>query len=226
MQMPLKFRLVILISLLLAVFYFAFMSSFTKSGFIRQYANTYPQASPNVITPESYDFLRRLSDAALESTKSHVTYNASYMVIPYPNGDVPINLGVCSDVIIRSYRAVGIDLQREVHEDMKENFLSYPHIWRLLKPDTNIDHRRVPNLMTYFKRQGACLAISDKPDHYLAGDIVAWHLGKGVMHIGVVTHLFSTNMQRPLIVHNIGRGPQSEDALFSWPIIGHYRYKN
>ncbi|MEX0359494.1 DUF1287 domain-containing protein [Flagellimonas sp.] len=165
-----------------------------------------------------------LADAALELTKQQVTYDPSYFSIAYPNGDVPSDKGVCTDVIVRAYRKIGIDLQERVHRDMKGHFQEYPKIWGLQSTDTNIDHRRVPNLMTYFKRQGASLPISNQAVDYLPGDVVCWNLGGGTTHIGIVSHKKSRDGRRYLIVHNIGRGQVLEDCLFDFKIIGHFRY--
>jgi uncharacterized protein YijF (DUF1287 family) len=167
-----------------------------------------------------------ISDAALSLTKDTVTYDPSYFSIPYPNGDIPSDKGVCTDVIIKAYRKIGIDLQKEVHEDMRLNFHLYPKIWGLKKTDKNIDHRRVPNLMTFFKRKNAEKPITKNPNDYLPGDIVRWNLGGATTHIGVVTYKKSKDGKRNLIVHNIGAGQVLEDCLFSYKIIGHYRFKN
>ncbi|WP_158974969.1 DUF1287 domain-containing protein [Cellulophaga sp. L1A9] len=167
-----------------------------------------------------------LSEAAIELTKQEVTYDPSYFSIDYPNGDVPSDKGVCTDVIIRAYRKVGVDLQKEVHVDMKSNFSAYPKLWGLKTTDRNIDHRRVPNLMTYFKRKGAEKPISDKADDYVAGDIVCWNLSGSLTHIGIVVDKKSKDGKRNLIVHNIGRGQVLQDCLFDYKIIGHYRYEN
>jgi hypothetical protein len=166
----------------------------------------------------------RLSNAALQLCKDAVVYDPSYFVIPYPNGDVPAGKGVCTDVVIRAYRKIGIDLQQRVHDDMKAHFSEYPKQWGLKKTDTNIDHRRVPNLITYFKRQGAALPLSKNGVDYLPGDLVCWNLGGGITHIGIVVHRKSADGKRPLIVHNIGAGQVEEDVLFSYKIIGHYRF--
>lgn len=166
-----------------------------------------------------------LSESALELTKQQVTYDPSYFSINYPNVDIPSDKGVCTDVVIRAYRKIGINLQKEVHEDMKANFSSYPRIWGLKTTDKNIDHRRVPNLMFFFKRQGAEKLISDHPSDYQPGDIVCWNLGGAVTHIGIVVHRKSRDGKRNLIVHNIGGGQVLEDCLFDFKIIGHYRYK-
>ena len=166
-----------------------------------------------------------LTDAALELTKQKVTYDPSYFSINYPNGDIPIDKGVCTDVIIRAYRKLGIDLQKEVHEDMKANFSKYPKIWGLKTTDKNIDHRRVPNLMIYFKRQRAELPITKNTSDYKPGDVVAWNLGGAITHIGIVVNKKSSDGKRDLIVHNIGAGQVVEDCLFNFKIIGNYRFQ-
>jgi len=167
-----------------------------------------------------------LSDAALERTKHSVTYDGRYLKIPYPNGDVPADMGVCTDVVIRAYRRLGIDLQTLVHNDLRSNIHAYPiaRIWGQTKPDTNIDHRRVPNLQTFFERHGESLSISSQPQKYKAGDIVTWILPGNLPHIGIVSSIISQDSERPLIVHNIGRGPKAEDMLFDYKITGHYRF--
>ena len=167
--------------------------------------------------------VKQLLDAAIEQTKYTRSYDPAYSKIAYPNGDVPIETGVCSDVVIRAFRKVGIDLQKEVHEDMARNFSAYPNRWGLKRPDTNIDHRRVPNLMTYFQRKGKAIAITTNAADYKPGDIVAWDLGGGVTHIGLMTDM-QGDSGRYQIVHNIGWGTRVEDRLFEWRIIGHYRY--
>lgn len=170
------------------------------------------------------DFFNRLADSTLTLTTQKVSYDPKYFELTYPNGDVPSNKGVCTDVVIRAYRKVGIDLQKVVHEDMKSNFSKYPKHWGLSKPDKNIDHRRVPNLMTFFTRHGVTKPISNNPKDYLPGDIVCWNLGETVTHIGIVVKKKSADDQRHLIVHNIGGGQVIEDCLFNYKIIGHYRY--
>lgn len=166
-----------------------------------------------------------LSDSALELTKQKVTYDSSYFSINYPNGDVPSDKGVCTDVVIRAYRKMGFDLQKGVHEDMKAHFNLYPKIWGLKTTDKNIDHRRVPNLMTYFNRQGAEKSITNSPKDYTPGDVVCWNLGGAITHIGIVVDKKSNDGKRHLIVHNIGSGQVLEDCLFDFKIIGHYRYQ-
>lgn len=174
---------------------------------------------------QTTDFYNRLSVAAIGLTKDKVTYDPRYYSIPYPNGDVPADKGVCTDVIVRAYRKLGIDLQKEVHEDMKANFNKYPKKWGMKRTDKNIDHRRVPNLAVFFSRFGTVETISDKGEDYMPGDIVTWDLGKGLVHIGIVTDRKSADKKRPLIVHNIGAGQVLEDCLFSFKITGRYRYK-
>lgn len=180
-------------------------------------------------TPSIADTLNKtglLVEAAIKQTKDEVTYNGAYFKIAYPMGDVPAEYGVCTDVVIRAYRKLGIDLQQLVHEDMRGNFSLYPakRNWGQTKTDTNIDHRRVPNLQTFFTRHGKKLAVTNKPGDYQTGDLVTWILPGNLPHIGVVTNKLSADGQRPLIVHNIGAGPKLEDMLFEYPISGHYRY--
>ena len=172
--------------------------------------------------PEAY--ADRLVAAAVAQTRSGVTCDGSYRRIPYPGGDVPETIGVCTDVVIRAYRRVGVDLQVKVHEDMKRAFTSYPQLWGLPGPDPNIDHRRVPNLQAFFRRAGAGLPVSRDPGAYRAGDLVTWMLPGNLPHIGLVTSDRSAT-GTPLIVHNIGRGPEVEDILFTYQITGHYRYR-
>lgn len=182
-------------------------------------------------TPDSHppakdsSFFGRLTDAAVSLTRQQVAYDPSYYVIPYPNGDIPAGKGVCSDVVIRAYRELGIDLQQNIHEDMVNHFDLYPKNWGLPAPDKNIDHRRVPNLMTYFTRKDAGKPISTKTGDYQPGDIVCWMLPGNLTHIGIVIDSTADDKTRKLIVHNIGRGQVVEDCLFSYTIIGHYRYK-
>lgn len=175
-------------------------------------------------------FFKTLVLQAINQTKIKVVYVPAYVQIKYPNGDVPANTGVCTDLVIRAYRGVGIDLQKEVHEDMVKNFKNYPKLWSLKSPDSNIDHRRVPNLMTYFKNKKAEVPISDKAEDYKPGDLVAWNLQNkkvvsGITHIGIVTDQKTADEKRYLIAHNIGGGNTLEDMLFSYTIIGHYRYQ-
>lgn len=176
--------------------------------------------------PSHQEFTRRLVAAAIERTHHNVRYVSEYVRIPYPGGDVPADTGVCTDEVIRSYRAVGVDLQKEVHEDMVANFSAYPNQrrWRLAHPDPNIDHRRVPNLMVFFQRKGESLPITSRREDYSPGDLVTWDLGGGVPHIGIVVDQKSGWSGRYKIVHNIGEGPKMEDVLFNWKITGHYRY--
>lgn len=170
-------------------------------------------------------FYDSLADSAFTLTQDQVVYDPTYYQIDYPNGDVPAGKGVCTDVVIRAYRKMGIDLQKEVHEDMKANFGLYPKNWGLKRPDKNIDHRRVPNLMTFFARYGEVLANSLEGADYRPGDMVCWDLGGGILHIGLVSCKQSFDGQRYLMIHNIGSGQVAEDRLFSYKIIGHYRYK-
>lgn len=168
---------------------------------------------------------KSLSSCALLLTEQRVTYDPSYFSIPYPNGDVPADKGVCTDVVIRAYRMMGIDLQKEVHEDMQANFSFYPKIWGLKKTDTNIDHRRVPNLMVFFKRKGKELPITKNPKDYKPNDIVCWKISGSQTHIGIVVNRKSADGKRYKIVHNIGSDQVCEDMLFDYTIIGHYAYE-
>ena len=168
---------------------------------------------------------QKLVQAAHERTRHKITYSGRYYAIDYPGGDVPENIGVCTDVVIRSYRTMGVDLQQLVHEDMKGAFDAYPENWGLTRPDPNIDHRRVPNLQTYFERQGKTLPITRDPDDYRPGDLVTWMLPGNLPHIGIVSDKRSADDSRFLIIHNIGRGPKIADFLFGAEITGHYQFK-
>ena len=176
--------------------------------------------------PENPDKSSRLIEAALAQTQTQVTYNGAYFKITYPNGDIPSEFGVCTDVVIRAYRTLNIDLQQLVHEDMRKDFLRYPakKMWGQHKTDSNIDHRRVPNLQTFFSRFGKTLSISASGEDYQPGDLVTWFVSGNLPHVGIVTDRKSDDGERPLIVHNIGAGPQLEDMLFEYKITGHYRY--
>ncbi len=170
-------------------------------------------------------FAEKLSNAALSIIDPDVIYTPAYVGIKYPNGDVPAKTGVCTDVIIRAYRKLGIDLQKEVHEDMKANFVLYPKTWGLKSTDKNIDHRRVPNLEVFFGRKGEKLKVAENASEYETGDLVTWMINGKMPHIGIVTHKKSADGKRNLIVHNVGGGQVLEDCLFSWKIVGHFRYE-
>lgn len=176
-------------------------------------------------TLDTQSFAAQLNNAALQIINPNIQYVPDYVVLDYPNGDVPAHTGVCTDVVIRAYRKLGIDLQQLVHEDMRKNFAQYPANWGRKHPDKNIDHRRVPNLMKFFERNGSSLPISDKGTDYEPGDIVTWVLANGLTHIGIVVNSASADGKRPLIVHNIGNGQIAEDCLFKFTITGHYRYE-
>ena len=170
-------------------------------------------------------FAEKLSNAALSIIDPDVIYTPAYVGIKYPNGDVPAKTGVCTDVIIRAYRKLGIDLQKEVHEDMKANFVLYPKTWGFKSTDKNIDHRRVPNLEVFFGRKGEKLKVAENASEYETGDLVTWMINGKMPHIGIVTHKKSADGKRNLIVHNVGGGQVLEDCLFSWKIVGHFRYE-
>lgn len=167
---------------------------------------------------------KKLAKAAFELTYDQVSYDPSYFSIDYPNGDIPKSKGVCTDVVIRAYRKLGVDLQKLVHEDMLQNFSSYPNNWNLSKTDKNIDHRRVPNLMRFFERNGSIKSLSRKSIDYQPGDIVCWRLSGAITHIGIVSDKKASNSNRYQIIHNIGNGQVLEDALFDFQIIGHYSF--
>jgi uncharacterized protein len=167
----------------------------------------------------------KLVEAARIQTQSHVTYDGKYTRISYPMGDIPANRGVCTDLVIRAYRAIGIDLQVLVHEDMRANFRLYPRSWGLTRPDPNIDHRRVPNLRKFLERAGARVTGVRFATDYLPGDLVTWMLPGNLPHIGIVSDRRSSGSARPLVIHNIGAGPTEEDMLLAYPITGHYRFR-
>ncbi|OXA81367.1 hypothetical protein SAMN05444397_103123 [Flavobacterium aquidurense] len=183
-------------------------------------------AQTNLETKQTFG--QQLSDAAISIIDSSIDYDPAYFPIKYPNGDVPKNKGVCTDVIIRSYRKLGIDLQKEVHEDMLKNFSQYPNLekWGMTKTDTNIDHRRVPNLEVFFERKGAKLAVTQNAKDYKTGEMVTWMINDKLPHIGIITSKKSADGQRNLIVHNVGGGQVLEDCLFEYKIVGHYSYSN
>ncbi len=185
---------------------------------------------PGPVTPQHQWQLTQLSlavkkvvaNAHAQTTYTH-EYDPAYVTLSYPGGDVPRRTGVCTDVVIRAMRGAGVDLQKEVHEDMRTHFSAYPRRYGLKRPDRSIDHRRVPNLMTYFSRKGRSLPMSTRAEDYRPGDIVAWKLSSG-MHIGLVSDVPSSRGWGWQIIHNIGGGARVEDALFGMEVIGHYRY--
>ena len=168
-------------------------------------------------------FATRLAHAALDRTQHTVRYDPAYVKLAYPGGDVPDGTGVCTDEVIRAYRALGLDLQKLVHEDMAASFRAYPRDWGLKTTDRNIDHRRVPNLQTFFKRRGAALPVTRNPADYRPGDLITCTVAGRLPHIALVVPS-PTGGERPWIVHNIGSGPQLEDRLFEFPLTGHYRW--
>lgn len=171
-------------------------------------------------------FEEKLSNAAISIIDPSIDYDPAYISIKYPNGDVPKNKGVCTDVVIRAYRKLGIDLQKEVHEDMKANFSLYPNLkkWGMTNTDTNIDHRRVPNLEIFFERKGIKLLVTENANDYKTGEIVTWMINDKLPHIGIITNKKSSDGERKLIVHNVGNGQVLEDCLFNYEIAGHYKY--
>jgi len=179
---------------------------------------------PRVLDASPSPPVQKLLTHAKYQTQVTKRYDPSYVKLTYPNGDVPLDRGVCTDVLIRAFREAGVDLQVRVHQDMRKNFSKYPKKWGLKSTDRNIDHRRVPNLMTFFRRQGKKLKLSKNPQDYQAGDIVAWLLPSGLYHIGIVSDGKTADGKRNLVIHNIGAGTQEEDILFEYKILGHYRY--
>ena len=213
-----------LVSLLVLLTFVSCQTNFQSTAQTREEISQANVEKPKLAEIAS-DEIKKLLESAIEQTTVTKTYDPAYVVIPYPMGDVPLEKGVCTDVIVRAFRRAGVDLQREVHEDMTENFAVYPKKWNLPKPDTNIDHRRVPNLQTFFTRKGKSLAITDRAENYKPGDVVAWDLdGKGLTHIGLVSNFYNEKTKRYSIIHNIGSGTRTEDVIFDWKIIGHYRY--
>ena len=199
----------------------------TTIGYAQQVPYPLNQSPSADLNLKRFQFSVDLVNAALERLNHKVTYDGSYRRISFPGGDVPNNIGVCTDVVIRAYRKLGIDLQERVHRDMLINFSQYPNLpqWNLYRPDSNIDHRRVVNLKVFFARHGASLPITTDSNDYLPGDLVTWDIRPGMPHIGIVSHNVSKDKTRPLIVHNIGKGPKLEDILFNLQITGHYRYQ-
>jgi uncharacterized protein YijF (DUF1287 family) len=197
---------------------------YQKTDFVKGFLVCLIWASWLYASPEMENLVKKLVNAAKERTTHAVQYDGSYRKISFPDGDVPDDIGVCTDLIIRCYRAIGIDLQEEVHEDISENFSEYPTFWGLKKPDPNIDHRRVLNLQTFFRRKGDVIPVTESQEDYLNGDLVTWRLAENVPHIGIVIDRRTGDNKRPMVIHNIGRGPKIEDMLFKYTITGHYRY--
>jgi uncharacterized protein YijF (DUF1287 family) len=182
-----------------------------------------PAAAPTTV-PDAPPIL---SPSLVSATRAQIgvvrVYDPAYFSLSYPGGDVPADRGVCTDVVIRALRTQGLDLQQAIHEDMRAHFALYPRQWGLSRPDRNIDHRRVPNQMYWFKRQGWQQPIGRTEKDFAPGDIVAWKLtGSGLLHIGIVSDRRSHD-GTPLILHNINSGTQEDDILFRHAIIGHYR---
>ena len=186
-----------------------------------------PTRAPTITKPlpaNASPQLTQLVEAAIAQTKVTTGYDPAYVGIAYPGGDVPPETGVCSDVVVRAFRKTGIDLQKELHEDMTRAWSAYPRKWGASRPDANIDHRRVLNLTTWFDRQKKALPLGTNREDYLPGDTVTWDLGNGIDHIGVVVNIWSDASKGYLIVHNIGAGARAEDVLLNWEITGHHRY--
>lgn len=183
-----------------------------------------PGSEANPFAPAE-SWAEKLVEAAEGQIGITLSYDPAYTQIDYPGGDVPIGKGVCTDVIIRAYRdGLNTDLQKLVHEDMRANFTAYPRNWGLKRPDRNIDHRRVPNLMTFFKRRGASLPVTENGRDYLPGDVVTMSLPGNLTHIVLVTNRPNAERSAPLCIHNIGAGTRLEDMLFTFELTGHYRW--
>ena len=200
-------------------------------GCSREEASSAADALPEAETPAVMDVAQKVEQetaspvvrAARSQVGVTVTYDPAYVGLSYPGGDLPREKGVCTDVVIRALRdALDMDLQKLVHEDMKRSFSAYPKIWGLSKPDRNIDHRRVPNLMTYLERRGCSVAVTQKAGDYLPGDLVTCTVGRNLAHIMIVSDRKGRD-GAPMVIHNIGGGTQEEARLFSFPITGHYR---
>ncbi|WP_353079102.1 DUF1287 domain-containing protein [Flavobacterium sp.] len=211
------------------IFVIAFLLSFTSCNKQETLSDSTiliseKQEISSIENPNS--FAEKLSNAAIQIIDKDVVYTPDYVKLKYPNGDVPAKTGVCTDVIIRAYRKLNIDLQKEVHEDMAANFTKYPNLkkWGLKTTDKNIDHRRVPNLEVFFGRKGKTLSITENANDYKTGEIVTWMIHDKLPHIGIITHLKSKDGKRNLIVHNVGNGQVLEDCLFSYTIVGHFQY--
>lgn len=180
--------------------------------------------SPSTLLAQRTNRAKRLVSAARRQVGVTTVYSQAYHGISYPNGDFPRKSGACTDVIIRAYRdGLGLDLQKLIHLDMKKAFSAYPKIWGLRTTDRNIDHRRVPNMRTFFKRRGALEPVSKDPNDWLPGDMVTSIIGGKLAHCGIVSDR-KTRGNRPLLIHNVGRGTREEDRLFAWPITDHYRW--
>jgi uncharacterized protein YijF (DUF1287 family) len=211
------------------IFVIAFLLSFTSCNKQETLSDSTiliseKQEISSIENPNS--FAEKLSNAAIQIIDKDVVYTPDYVKLKYPNGDVPAKTGVCTDVIIRAYRKLNIDLQKEVHEDMAANFTKYPNLkkWGMKTTDKNIDHRRVPNLEVFFGRKGKTLSITQNANDYKTGEIVTWMINDKLPHIGIITHLKSKDGKRNLIVHNLGGGQVLEDCLFSYTIVGHFKY--
>jgi len=206
----------------LGVMNFGVNKSFGKQGELHQKTSAEDFIAQKLTAETTLD---KFLSASLNRTTKSITYDPAYYAIDFPMGDVPADKGVCTDVIIRAYREIGIDLQELVHKDMGESFHSYPKNWNLKRRDTNIDHRRVPNLQNFFARNGKSLTISDQASDYTPGDLVTWKLSHGAPHIGIVVPSPYENDNTPWIIHNVGSGPRWDNCLFDYKITGHYRYK-
>lgn len=202
--------------------YSVFRPASRRERWVNEFVVNYkPEAASRALDPH---ICSAILDKAKSMVDAEIEYDPAYYKLDYPGGDVPSEVGVCADVVIRSLRAIGVDLQLLIHEDMSTSFGDYPKLWSLAEPDKNIDHRRVPNLMAFFSRKHSTMPLLAEASDYAPCDIVAWDLGGGVTHIGIVSDTFLSNSSsRPAVIHHIGGRPSMEDVLFSWRMIGHFR---
>ncbi len=178
------------------------------------------QAHPRAASPRA----KALIAAARKQIGVTVAYDPAYTPLSFPGGDVPRAKGVCTDVVVRAYRdAFGIDLQQEVHQDMAGHFAGYPKIWGLKQPDASIDHRRVPNLATFWTRSRSRLPIPARPADWQPGDLFTMMIDKQHPHTGIISDRLADN-GNPLVIHNIGQGTHEQDWLFAWPLTGRFRW--
>jgi uncharacterized protein YijF (DUF1287 family) len=198
----------------------------TPAATIRASTPTVPARTPVAETERQPELDKgtQIALAAQAQVGVTTTYDPQYVRLDYPNGDVPLERGVCTDVVVRAFRTIGVDLQVRVHEDMKKSFALYPKDWGMTSPDRNIDHRRVQNLTKYFERAGKQVKTSDADENFKPGDVVAWQLDSWMQHIGIVAAEKVDGTNRYYMIHNIGAGTQKEDVLHSYTIIGHYRW--
>lgn len=224
------FYLILAVILIVAAIVYAYSvlrPASRRERWVNEFVANYKSGSmPAALDPNACSVVLAKAKSMVEAD---IKYDPTYYKLEYPGGDVPSDVGVCADVVIRSFRAIGIDLQTLIHEDMSRSFVDYPKLWSLADPDKNIDHRRVPNLMAYFNRNHSTIPLSTVASDYAPCDVVAWDLGGGVTHIGVVSDTYLSGAapsSRPAVIHHISGRPSMEDVLFSWRMIGHFRLQS